>query len=128
MKITVLIVDDSPVMRAFIKRVFGMSGLTIAQLVEAGNGEEALGVLAEEPVDLVVSDINMPVMDGVEFLRRMKKVEAFRSIPFLVVSTDARMNRVEEMITLGANGYITKPFHPERLRVEVERVLEVSNV
>jgi two-component system chemotaxis response regulator CheY len=127
MTIKVLIVDDSPIMRAFMKRVFALAGLETAVLLEAGDGQEALGVLRCDSVDLILSDVNMPVMNGEEFLRALKADQALRSIPFIVVSTDARLDRVDQMMTLGANGYITKPFAVERLRAEIERVLEVSN-
>ena len=127
MTIKVLIVDDSPVMRSFIKRVLNMSGLEIAAILEAGHGGQALEVLRGNPVDLILSDINMPVMTGEEFLRAAKADKALRAIPFIVVSTDARLDRVDQMMDLGASGYITKPFQPENLRAEVERILAVSH-
>ena len=114
-------------MRSFIKRVLNMSGLEIAAILEAGHGGQALEVLRGNPVDVILSDINMPVMNGEEFLRAAKADKALRAIPFIVVSTDARLDRVDQMMDLGASGYITKPFQPENLRGEVERVLAVSN-
>jgi two-component system, chemotaxis family, chemotaxis protein CheY len=124
MTLNILIVDDSPVMRSFIKRILILSGLEIEGIFEAGNGLEALTSLQARSADLILSDINMPVMNGEEFMRALQADEAFRGIPTIVVSTDARTERVDLMLAIGAKGYVTKPFAPEVLRAEVERVLE----
>src|SRR5438105_7035282 len=105
----VLIVDDSPAMRAFIKRVIEISGFELSFCLEAGNGFEALKELQREWVDIVLTDINMPEMDGEEFLRHLKSDEILRTLPVVVISTDATSQRVERMIGLGARGYVTKP-------------------
>jgi two-component system chemotaxis response regulator CheY len=123
----VLIVDDSPVMRSFIRRVFAVSGMDIGQPLQAENGVRALELLRDQPVDLVLTDINMPEMNGEELLRTMQADPALRATPVVVLSTDARLDRVDQMISLGAGGYITKPFTPEALRAEVERVLGVAH-
>lgn len=121
----VLIVDDSPAMRAFIRRVIQISGFDCEDCFEAGNGEEALNLLDHEWVDLILTDVNMPGMDGEEFVRRLEADERFRSLPVLVVSTDATEKRIDRMLKLGARGYVTKPFTPEALREELERLLGV---
>ena len=126
MAFTVLIVDDSPAMRAFVKRVVTLSGFDMGACLEAANGSEALDVLHKEWVDVILTDINMPVMNGQEFVRNLAADENFRSIPVLVVSTDRTEDRIREMISLGAKGYVPKPFQPEQLREELERVLEAS--
>jgi two-component system chemotaxis response regulator CheY len=123
----ILIVDDSPVMRAFIKRVLSVSGLDTGKPFEAGHGKQALELLRAHSMDLILSDINMPEMNGEEFLRAVRADEALSHIPVVVISTDASLGRVERMLGLGASGYITKPFTAERLRAELERVLEVAN-
>ncbi len=128
MAFSVLIVDDSPAMRAFIKRVIDMSGFDVGTCIEAGDGEEALEILTRSWVDIVLTDINMPRMSGEELVRKMHDDEMMKEIPIVVVSTDSTKIRIETMISLGAKGYVTKPFHPEQLRFELERVLEVSNV
>lgn len=128
MAFSVLIVDDSPAMRAFIKRVIDMSGFDVGSCIEAGDGEEALEVLSRSWVDIVLTDINMPRMSGEELVRKMHQDEMMKEIPIVVVSTDSTEIRIKTMISLGAKGYVTKPFHPEQLRFELERVLEVSNV
>lgn len=127
MAFSVLIVDDSPAMRAFIKRVIDMSGFDVGTCIEAGDGEEALEVLRNSWVDIVLTDINMPGMSGEELVRKMHQDEIMREIPIIVVSTDSTEVRMGTMISLGAKGYVTKPFHPEQLRSELERVLEVTN-
>lgn len=123
MAYNVLIVDDSPAMRSFVRRVLDMSGLTIGKCLEAGNGKEALDLLRKEWVDVVLTDLNMPTMDGEQFVRLVEADDSLRSIPVLVVSTDRTEDRVRQMLTLGAKGYVTKPFLPETLREEMERVL-----
>jgi two-component system chemotaxis response regulator CheY len=123
MAYNVLIVDDSPAMRSFVRRVLELSGIAVGQCLEAGNGQEALDVLQKEWVDVVLTDLNMPTMDGEQFVRRIEADPALRPIPVLVVSTDRTDHRVREMLTLGAKGYVTKPFLPETLREELERAL-----
>jgi len=125
MELHILIVDDSSVMRAFIRRVLELSGLEVGRCLEASNGEEALRLLEDNWVDAVLTDINMPTMDGEELLRRMSGHPVLRLIPVLVVSTDRTDGRVQRMLTLGAKGYVTKPFAPETLREELEHSLAV---
>lgn len=125
MALNIMIVDDSPVMRAFIRKVVGLTGLDVGEFCEAENGEVALNSLRERWVDLVLTDINMPRMNGEEFVRRLESDELLRTIPVIVVSTDSSQNRVQQMMALGARGYVTKPFLPEALRDEVEKVLGV---
>lgn len=120
----VLIVDDSPAMRAFVRRVMEISGFDLESCLEAENGSQALEVLKNEWVDAILSDINMPEMDGEEFLRHLETDESLRQIPVIIISTDGTKTRVERMLQLGARGYVTKPFRPEVLRAELERSLE----
>ncbi|HUP03760.1 MAG TPA: response regulator [Bryobacteraceae bacterium] len=124
MSYRVLIVDDSPAMRTFIRRVIESSGFELSDCFEAGNGEEALDVLRREWVDAILTDINMPVVDGEEFLRRLAGEDVLKTVPAVVISTDATERRMERMLALGARGYVTKPFRPEDLRAELERTLE----
>ena len=120
----VLIVDDSPAMRVFIRRVIEISGFDLSDCYEAGNGAEAMAVLRPTWGEAILTDINMPVVDGEEFLRRLANEEILRSVPAIVISTDATRNRMDRMLSLGARGYITKPFRPEDLRAELEKTLE----
>jgi two-component system chemotaxis response regulator CheY len=124
----VLIVDDSPAMRTFVRRVIELSGFELSACFEASDGGEALDLLRSEWVDAILTDINMPRMDGQEFLRRLSEDELLRSIPAIVISTDATANRIASMASLGASAYVTKPFLPETLRTESERTLGVPDV
>ena len=127
MSYRVLIVDDSPAMRAFVKRVIELSGFDLAACFEAGNGREALSQLRGEWVDAILTDINMPGMDGEELLQALASDDLLHSIPTLVISTDATEKRIGRLMSLGAKGYITKPFRPEDLREGLERVLGDPN-
>ena len=122
-----MIVDDSSAMRAFIVRVIWLSGLDVALCMQASNGQEALELLRANWIDIVLTDINMPVMNGEEFVRSMEADEMLRSIPVLVVSTDGSEHRVQQMMSLGAKGYVKKPFSPELLRKSMEQLLGVSS-
>jgi len=128
MPYSVLIVDDSPVMRSFIRRVMTLSGFEVRECFEASNGEEALTQLGAHAVDVILTDINMPTMNGEELLRRLGAEGVLKSVPALVISTDATRDRIQRMLALGAEGYMTKPFSPESLREELERVLGERDV
>jgi two-component system chemotaxis response regulator CheY len=123
MELRVLIVDDSPAMRGFIRRVLDISGVKVQECLEAASGEEALALLETNWIDLILTDLNMPGMGGEELLRRIKEHETFRLIPVMVVSTDKTPGRMAKMIQLGAKGYLTKPFAPETLRQGLEEGL-----
>jgi two-component system chemotaxis response regulator CheY len=120
-----MIVDDSPAMRAFVRRILDMSGLEVGSCIEASDGQEALQLLRGSRVDVILSDINMPTMNGEQFVRSLQADPDLRSIPVVVISTDRSQTRVQQMLALGAHGYVAKPFLPEALRAELERVLEV---
>lgn len=123
MALNVMIVDDSPVMRVFLRKVVQLTGLPVGEYCEAGDGAAALKGLHERWIDLILTDINMPGMNGEEFVRQLDTDEMLRDIPVIVVSTDASRERIHRMFELGAKGYISKPFQPEALRDEVERIL-----
>jgi two-component system chemotaxis response regulator CheY len=106
MAFNVLIVDDSPVMRAFVGRVLELSGVLVGERHEACGGEEALRVLKEHWVDLVLTDLNMPGMDGEQLVARLEEDELLRSIPVVVISTDRTDSRVDRLLKLGARGYV----------------------
>ncbi len=127
MAFRVLVVDDSPAMRSVIRRVIQLSGFEVEEFVEASDGSQALGMLRSEPIDVVLTDINMPHVNGEQLVRAMQEDEALRAKPVIVVSTDSTEIRIQRMLELGARGYITKPFFPEALRQELERVLGVVN-
>jgi two-component system chemotaxis response regulator CheY len=122
-----MIVDDSPSMRAFVRRVIELSGFEVGSCLNAANGAEALELLGEHAIDIILTDINMPRMNGEEFVRKLEEHEKFRLIPVVVVSTDSTHSRIRRMLELGARGYVVKPFSPEVLRNELERVLGAVN-
>lgn len=123
----VLIVDDSPAMRRVIRRVIDLSGFELEACLEAGHGAEGISVLRSQPVDLILTDINMPVMNGEQFVAEIKNDKTLGLIPIVVISTDATDHRIQHMLELGAQGYVSKPFAPEVLRDQLERVLGVAN-
>jgi two-component system, chemotaxis family, chemotaxis protein CheY len=124
MQFSVLIVDDCPGMQMMIRRIIGMSGLDMVECYTACDGRQALDMMRRHPVDLVISDVNMPHLDGEAMLQRMSQEDALRSIPVLMVSSDATKSRSTRLLSMGARGYIAKPFQPEELRAELERILE----
>ena len=126
MPMNVLIVDDSSVMRTVIKRILKLTGIQIGEMYEAGNGKEGFLMVAKHEIDLILTDINMPVMDGVEFLKRVKSEESFKHIPVIIISTEGRTERIKNIIDIGASGYITKPFKPEDIQKVIFEALEVE--
>jgi two-component system, chemotaxis family, chemotaxis protein CheY len=127
MAFRVLVVDDSPAMRSVIRRVIQLSGFDVEEFLDASDGGQALCLLRREAIDVILTDINMPNVTGEQLLCAMREDEALRSKPVIVVSTDSTERRIQRMLELGARGYVTKPFFPEALRQELERVLGVVN-
>jgi two-component system chemotaxis response regulator CheY len=123
MAFNILIVDDSPVMRRVVRRVVDLSGFDVGKYLEAGDGIQALAVLRSEWVDLIVTDINMPEMDGEQLLLAVRNDAMLSQIPVLVVSTDQSASRIEDMMANGANGYISKPFMPAALSEQMYKLL-----
>jgi two-component system, chemotaxis family, chemotaxis protein CheY len=123
MSYNILIVDDSRTMRQVIKKALGLSGFRVGECLEAGNGKEALEVLSKTWVDLILSDIHMPVMDGFGLLQALKEDENWRDLPVVMITTEANEQRLEEAVALGAKGYIRKPFTPENIRSFLSRVM-----
>ncbi|MGC2619200.1 MAG: response regulator [Acidobacteriaceae bacterium] len=117
---TVLIVDDSSVMRKIVERALRQAGLDLTRVIEAGSGRDGLTVLGRERVNLIVSDINMPVMDGLEFLRQIQSQSLAQGVPVVMITTESGEEHVREALAAGARGYIRKPFTPDQVR---ERVL-----
>ena len=122
-QIKALIVDDSSVMRKIVERSLRQAGLDLSSVLEAGNGAEALGLLDTNPVDLILSDINMPVMDGLEFVRQLQTVDKLRGIPVVMITTEGSESNVVQALSLGAKGYIRKPFTPDQVKEHVLPVL-----
>ena len=116
MAFNVLIVDDSSSMRAVIKKTLKVSGFNVGQFLMADDGKEALKVLEGEWVDIILTDINMPNMNGIELLTEVKKDEMLKSIPVVMVTTEGSDRVMQESMRLGAQGYVKKPFRPEEIK------------
>ncbi len=117
--IRVLLVDDSAVMRKVVERSLRESGIALAEVLEANDGWEALAAAREKSPDLILCDINMPTMDGIEFLRNLQGTESAWKIPVVMVSTEGGEGRVSEAMSSGAKAYISKPFTAEQLKSKI---------
>ena len=116
MSYSILIVDDSLPMRSVIKKTIKAAGFGQSEFLEAANGKEALTLLKNNWVDMVMTDHNMPVMNGLDFIRAVKADELLKTIPVVVVSTEGDESRIKEFLDGGAVGYIAKPFAAEAIR------------
>lgn len=114
MAFDILLADDSRVMRAMILRTLRLTGLPLGQVHEVGDGAAALAVCAEHPLDVALIDINMPIMDGLEVVTRVRGESYGADLPILVISTESSSTRIAELERLGA-GFVHKPFTPEQL-------------
>ncbi|MFO7714234.1 response regulator [Desulfosarcina sp.] len=123
MAYNILIVDDSTPMRAVIKKVTRASGFDIGTFFEAANGAEALAVLDANWMDLVLTDYNMPDMDGLTLLKKMKADDCMQTVPVVMVTTEGSHERVETFMACGAAAYIKKPFTPEAIRQTLNTIL-----
>jgi two-component system chemotaxis response regulator CheY len=123
-EIRTLIVDDSSVMRKIVERALRQAGLETMVVHEAGSGTEGLDLLRAKQVDLILSDINMPSMDGLEFLRQLRAQNLAPGVPVVMITTESSEEHVKQAILAGAQGYIRKPFTAEQVK---ERVLPLLN-
>jgi two-component system chemotaxis response regulator CheY len=119
-----LIIDDSSVMRKIVERSLRQAGLQLSEVKEASNGAEALALLAASPVELIMCDINMPVMDGLEFVRRLKGVPNAKNVPVVMLTTEGGETHVVEALSAGARGYIRKPFTTDQVKEHVLPLVE----
>ena len=115
-----LIVDDSSTMRRII--INTLTKLGYESFLEAGNGREGLDRLAAGPVDLVITDWNMPEMNGIDFVRNLRATEQGKSVPILMVTTNAAKDDIVEALRAGVNNYIVKPFTPDTFKEKIEAV------
>ncbi len=115
----VLIVDDSSVMRKIVERSLRQAGLELGKVSEANNGAEALALVQQNSFDLILTDINMPTMDGLEFVRQLQSVENAKGVPVVMITTEGSESRVVEALSCGARGYIRKPFTADQVKEHV---------
>ncbi|HEX2917729.1 MAG TPA: response regulator [Edaphobacter sp.] len=126
-----LIIDDSSVMRKVIERALRQSGLDLTEVVEASNGEEALEALRKDAgspqkIGLIISDINMPVMDGLQFLEARRDQQLAAGVPVVMITTEGSEPFVLRAIAAGAQGYICKPFTAEQVKARVMPLIEAA--
>ena len=116
----VMVVDDSPSLREVVGIALRTAGYEVS---EAENGQDALAKLGQGRVNLVICDVNMPVMDGIEFLKQVKKRPEYRFLPILMLTTESRESRKEEGQLAGARAWVVKPFRPEQILNAVSRLM-----
>lgn len=122
----VLVVDDSATIRKMVKRTMELAGLDFGEVFEASNGIEALAQLNDHPIAVMLVDINMPTMNGVQLLTRMKENERLKHIPIVIASTEGSQERIRQLKELGVSGYVRKPFQTEQLRDVLMPILGVT--
>jgi two-component system chemotaxis response regulator CheY len=117
----ILIVDDSPTMRRIIKNT--LERLGHRESVEAGNGKEALQQLREHPINFIITDWNMPEMNGLEFVSELRATPEYEKIPVLMITTRGMKDDVLQAVQAGVNNYVVKPFTPETLEQKMNKLL-----
>jgi len=118
----ILIVDDSSTMRKIVLRSIRKSGVKVTEILEAQNGKEALDIICSSQVDLIFTDINMPEMNGLELIKELKSSPNTSSIPIIIISTEGTDDVISEAKQLGVDSFIRKPFTPETVKAEVEKI------
>jgi two-component system chemotaxis response regulator CheY len=121
---SLMIVDDSATMRKIIMRTVRMSGLTFDRMEEAGNGVEALGKLGNGSVDIMLCDVNMPEMSGLELVKKVREIGSCANTKIVMVTTESSKELVDQAMANGANDYITKPFTPEKFRDRLSPLMD----
>jgi two-component system chemotaxis response regulator CheY len=124
MESDILVVDDSAAIRKILQRVLRQTGMAIRAIHEAGDGQEALELLKKQAVNLVLTDINMPKMDGIQLLAALKGSPLWRNIPVVMVTTEGGETKVGEAVRLGAAGYVRKPFTADQIKEKLAGILE----
>ncbi len=123
MPLDVLIVDDSAAIRKILQRVLLQADVSLGTVIEAGDGVEAIEKLRQQKVSLILSDINMPNMDGLEFLSHLKTNDEWKKVPVLMVTTEGSQAKVMEAVELGAAGYVRKPFTAEQIKEKLDAIM-----
>jgi two-component system chemotaxis response regulator CheY len=123
MAVDVLIVDDSAAIRKILQRMLGQAGFALGKILEASDGVEALEKVKTEMVNLVLTDVNMPNMDGIELLSALKAKPAFKSVPVVMITTEGGEAKVMEAVQLGAAGYVRKPFTADQIKEKLSGLI-----
>jgi two-component system, chemotaxis family, chemotaxis protein CheY len=119
----VLIVDDSAAIRKILQRVLRQTDLNLGQIDEAGDGTEAVEILKNRNFGLILSDINMPQMDGLQLLARIKEMDHLKKVPVIMITTEGGQGKVMEAVQLGATGYVRKPFTADQIKEKLAGVI-----
>ncbi len=127
MAYNILIVDDSQTMRKVIRKSVVLSGFEMGECFEAGNGREALDMLNSHGIDIILADVNMPVMDGLEMVKELRQDEKHGELAVILITADGSEKHLEEAQALGIKGYIQKPFHPETIRDVLKKTTEKNH-
>jgi two-component system, chemotaxis family, chemotaxis protein CheY len=122
----VLVVDDSAAIRKILQRVLRQTGMAIGTIFEAGDGQEALEVMKTHRLNLVLSDINMPKMDGLQLLAAIKAQPDWHDLPVVMITTEGGEAKVGEAVRLGAAGYVRKPFTADQIKEKLAGILELA--
>jgi len=123
MPVNVLIVDDSAAIRKILQRVLRQAEIPVAEVHEAGDGVEALEKLQSQKIGLVLSDINMPNMDGLELLAKLRGLADYKQVPVVMITTEGSHHKVMEAVNLGASGYVRKPFTADQIKEKLDGLL-----
>lgn len=123
MALDVLIVDDSAAIRKILQRVLIQAEVALGTVFEANDGKEALEKLGANPVNLILSDINMPNMDGLELLGKIRAEERWKDIPIVMITTEGSQNKVMQALQLGASGYVRKPFTADQIKEKLVGII-----
>jgi two-component system, chemotaxis family, chemotaxis protein CheY len=119
LSVNVLIVDDSAAIRKILHRTLLQADIAVENIYEAGDGVQALEILKGRSVGLVLSDINMPNMDGIQLLQQLRATDQWKNLPVLMITTEGSQAKVMEAVELGASGYVRKPFTSEQIKEKV---------
>jgi two-component system, chemotaxis family, chemotaxis protein CheY len=119
----VLIVDDSAAIRKILQRVLRQTDMNLGEIHEAGDGTEAVEILKDRTFGLILSDINMPQMDGLQLLARIKEMEHLKNVPVIMITTEGGQGKVMEAVQLGATGYVRKPFTADQIKEKLAGVI-----
>jgi two-component system chemotaxis response regulator CheY len=120
---TALVVEDSPTMRQLI--VFALKRIRGLEVIEADDGVDALRKLSTQKLDIILTDINMPIMDGLKLVRRVRADEALKDIPVIIITTEGADEDRQRALALGANSYITKPIQAPQVIAKVKELLKI---
>lgn len=123
MSYNILVVDDSAIIRTAIKKTLNIAGIDLGEIYEASNGQEALDAIERSWIDLILLDINMPVMNGVEMVDKMAEKGVISSVPVVIISTERSETRMEQLKAKGVSAYLNKPFTPESIKDVVDSIL-----